>query len=156
MWLGSCACTLDPFLHLFLLVVAEAHLYVSDKNLYTLTGNINSSMNICISVMGVWAPCSCTGQIVTSVWQLCLYLGVLPMTVQADFINSCRLCASHQNKMTILTRPYASLSKKKWVLVYCNLKSVKLYNSDVFKSHQTLVKQIDPCTTVSIRYRNNV
>lgn len=55
------------FFRLFLLVVAQAHLYVSDKNLYTLTGNINSSMNICISAMGVWAPCSCSGQIVTSV-----------------------------------------------------------------------------------------
>lgn len=138
--------TPGPFLHL--LVVVQAHLYVSDKNLYALTGNINSSMNICISAMGVWAPCSCSGQIVTSVWQLRLYLGVLPMTIKADFINSCRLCASYQNRMTILTRPHASLSKKKWVLVYCNLKSVKLYNTDVFKSQQMLVKQIDPCTSV--------
>lgn len=141
---------------LFLLVVTQAHLYVSDKNLYTLTGNINSSMNICISAMGVWVPCSCSGQIATSVWQLCRYLGVLPMTVQPDFMNSRRLCASYQNRMTILTRPYTLLSKKKWDLVYCNLKSINLYNSDVFKSHQMLVKQIDPCTTVSKWYRNSV
>lgn len=154
--LGSCTCTPGPFLHLLLLVIVRAHLYVPDKDLYSVTGNINSSLNICISALGVWTPCSCSGQIVTSVWQLRLYLGVLQMTIQADFINSRRLCASYQLGMTILTRPHASLSKKKWVLVYCNLKSVKLYNSNVFKSQRTSIKLIDPYIAFSIPYRSSV
>lgn len=88
---GSCVRVTCPSLHLSLRVVVWVHLYVPDKNLYTATANISSFMNIYISVMGVSGPCPSSGQIVTSAWQLCLYL-----TIQIEFINPCCFCILYQ------------------------------------------------------------